>query len=170
MYTEAFFCDKSSIVARNLIGSTLVFNEHKALVLETEAYAGKNDPASHAFKGMTNRNAPMFQAPGIAYIYKIYGIHLCLNVTTSPYDIPGSVFIRCIKLCNQYLNGPGKLTKKLGITMNDNGRHICDDQSFHFHKGIHVPDNEISNLPRIGIKHGIDKLWRFRIKKPYSIE
>lgn len=165
MYTQAFFCDKARTVARKLIGSTLVFNNQQALILETEAYEGLNDPASHAYKGITQRNALMFKKPGFAYIYLIYGRHLCLNVTTAPEGIPGSVFIRAVKWADQYFNGPGKLTKALGITIEDNGRNLCQDPLFYMAQGLVISKNDIIQSPRIGIKHGVDKPWRFLLEK-----
>ena len=164
MYQRDYFNKDSHIVAKKLIGSTLVFNDQRALILETEAYEGLNDPASHAYKGITHRNALMFQEPGFAYIYLIYGMHLCLNVTTAPDGIPGSVFIRSVKWVDQYLDGPGKLTKALGITIHDNGRNLCQDPLFHIQQGLVISNNNIIQSSRIGIKQGVDKPWRFQLK------
>ena len=164
MYSAEFFNDKASIVAKKLIGSSLVFNNQNALILEAEAYEGLNDPASHAYKGITQRNALMFQKPGFAYIYLIYGMHLCLNVTTAPDGIPGSVFIRSVKWADQYLDGPGKLTKALGITIEDNGRNLCQDPLFYIEQGQEIFKKDIIQSPRVGIKQGIDKPWRFLLK------
>ena len=164
MYQPDFYAERSSIVARKILGSQLVFNNQKAIITETEAYEGNNDPASHAYKGITKRNKIMFGEPGFAYIYLIYGMHLCLNITTFPCGQPGSVFIRAILMNDTYINGPGKLTKVLGITMNENGKSLCQDNGFYLTNGISLQINQIISLPRIGITKGNDKLWRFKTK------
>tara|TARA_X000000950_G_C13875610_1_gene644724 strand:- start:15 stop:524 length:510 start_codon:yes stop_codon:yes gene_type:complete len=159
---EAFFIEASDSVARNLIGATLNYHGQRAIILETEAYQGNNDPASHAFKGRTQRNDIMFQKPGLIYVYLIYGMHLCLNVTTSAQGIPGSVFIRAIQLNNQIINGPGRLTSALGIKLNDTGRDVTSDPEVFFSYVVSDDDHQIVALPRVGISHGKDKLWRFK--------
>ena len=170
MYQHDFYVERSSVVARKLLGSKLVFKHHKAIITETEAYEGTNDPASHAYKGITERNKIMFGEPGFAYIYLIYGIHLCLNITTFPSGKPGSVFIRAILLEKKHINGPGKLSKALGITIEENSKSMCDGNGFYLAPGISIQDNQINALPRIGIKVAKDKLWRFNLKLPYSID
>lgn len=170
MYQRDFFDKDSHVVAKKLLGSQIIYKNHSAIITETEAYAGKDDPASHAFKGMTNRNTLMFGKPGYTYIYLIYGMHLCLNITTLPEGTPGSVFIRAIKTAQKHLDGPGKLTKALGVSMNDNGMDICANNVLQISQGIFVPEDQIVQSPRIGIKNGLDKLWRFFIDESYGID
>jgi len=164
MYQRDFYVKDSHVVARKLLGCQLVYKHHTAIITETEAYAGANDPASHAFRGITKRNERMFGQSGHAYIYLIYGMHLCLNITTSPKGIPGSVFIRGLKTKQKNLDGPGKLTKALGITMSDNGKDLCQCNEFMIEQGIIISEDQITLSPRIGITKGLDKLWRFSIK------
>ena len=85
-------------VAQDLLGMTLVFKEHRALITETEAYRGIDDGASHAFNGPTPRSQVMFGAPGMSYVYFIYGMYHCLNIVTEPEGHPSAVLIRGVKL------------------------------------------------------------------------
>jgi DNA-3-methyladenine glycosylase len=101
-----------------------------ARIVEVEAYRGSDDPASHAFRGLTPRNAPMFGDPGHAYIYFTYGNHYCLNITTQKPGAPGAVLLRAVEPIDgirlmrhfrpnvddtELTSGPGKLTKALAI-------------------------------------------------------
>jgi DNA-3-methyladenine glycosylase len=129
-----FFARDTVRVASDLLGTHLVrVREGKRMVgrvVEVEAYRGKDDPASHAFRGLTGRNAPMFGEPGHAYIYFTYGNHYCLNVTTQKPGTPGAVLFRALEPVegleamrrlrpnvpdSELTNGPGKLTKAFGI-------------------------------------------------------
>jgi DNA-3-methyladenine glycosylase len=125
-------------VARALVGSLLVVRdgarEHVAMIVETEAYGGRNDPASHAFRGLTKRNAIMFGPAGYLYVYLIYGVHWCMNVVTESSDEPSAVLLRGAQLLDvdesgdprgTPLRGPGNLTRGLGITGSDTGLDCC---------------------------------------------
>jgi len=117
------------MVARELLGSVLLHNEMAGMIVETEAYLGLDDLAAHASRGRTERNRVLFGPAGYTYIYLIYGIHECLNVSAKPDDAPGCVLIRALEpLCglrqmyerrnwhgpvNGLANGPGKLTMAL---------------------------------------------------------
>lgn len=113
---HSFFDRPTVRVARDLIGCMLVrkigTKIEKYVITETEAYDGHNDLASHASRGMTERNAVMFGPAGYWYVYFIYGVHWMLNITTGPKGYPAAVLIRGIEKAR----GPGRLTKKIHIT------------------------------------------------------
>lgn len=168
-------------MANDILGKQLVRVKGKARmtgrIVEVEAYRGSDDPASHAFRGRTPRNAPMFGEPGHAYVYFTYGNHYCLNVTTQVGGKPGAVLIRAIEPLRglsvmkrlrpnvpelALTNGPGKLTKALGIdkALNEvdmtrpGPLFIVDAEDVSF---------ETARSARIGIREGKDRLWRFYI-------
>lgn len=179
-----FYCREPKIVAIELLGKVIVRRikgrELKGIIVETEAYGGKEDPASHAFKGITNRNKVMFGEPGHAYVYFTYGNHWCLNFVAHEEGKPGAVLIRAIEpiagieimkklrkvedirsLCN----GPGKLTKALSIDGRFNGLDITKEGELY----VVYPGNENKNFEiraseRIGIRKGKEKKWRFYIE------
>jgi DNA-3-methyladenine glycosylase len=131
-YNRQFFERPADDVARDLVGSVLVLRdgdlEISALLVETEAYGGSDDPASHAYRGPTRRSAVMFGPPGYLYVYRIYGLHWCLNVVTGPEGSASAVLLRAAELLDSsgddasrgerttILRGPGNLTRGLGIT------------------------------------------------------
>jgi len=111
---QSFFKRETTSVARDLLGNILVYGNYQGFIIETEAYRGLDDEASHAFKGATPRAAIMFGPPGLSYVYLIYGIYSCFNVVTEPDGSPGAVLIRGIQLISPHpsrLEGPGKLTR-----------------------------------------------------------
>jgi len=184
---RSFFARGTVQVAPEVLGKYLVrFTDGRRLVakiVEVEAYRGTDDPASHAYRGPTPRNAPMFGDPGHAYVYFTYGNHFMLNITTQKAGTPGAVLIRGVQpvhgveLMRQLrpgvpdsdlTNGPGKLTKALdidralnGLDMTRTGPLFIEDRA---HTGF-----EIWRSTRVGIGDaGIDRLWRFYIKdNPY---
>lgn len=145
-------------VAQDLIGKTLVFGKHQGIITETEAYRGSDDEASHAFKGPTTRSEIMFGPSGYSYVYLIYGMYYCLNIVTEPLGSPSAVLIRGLQLPNIHLNGPGKICKYLGITKTHHGINLINHHSFYVTGKNIIPYQATS---RIGIKKGVDKLWRF---------
>jgi DNA-3-methyladenine glycosylase len=149
-------------VAKDLLGKVLVFGDQQGIITETEAYRGSDDEASHAYKGVTKRSAIMFDAPGYAYVYMIYGMYYCLNIVTEEIGNPAAVLIRGLALPNVHLDGPGKICRSLGITTRHNGISLLENHAFHLREGITV-DNIITTN-RIGIKKAIDKPWRFLFK------
>ncbi|MCD6484158.1 MAG: DNA-3-methyladenine glycosylase [Candidatus Odinarchaeota archaeon] len=170
-------------VSRDLLGKLLVriYNQ-KVLVgkiVETEAYRGKDDPASHAYRGKTPRNSIMFGKPGVAYIYTIYGMYHCLNVIAEPEGNAAGVLIRAIEplkgidLMKQLrgtdktknlTNGPGKLTKALAIDKSFNGMDLTQKNILFIAYPNRKEVFEIVETKRIGIKVGLDKMWRFYIR------
>ncbi len=144
----------------------MVFNGTAGLITETEAYIGQDDPACHAARGKTTRNAVMFGPPGFSYVYFIYGMYHCLNFVTEDEGKPAAVLIRGLKLLESpslHLNGPGKLCRHLGITRDHNGIDITTSDFFYIKDSPPPPTFETT--PRIGITQGQEKLWRFVVKQ-----
>jgi DNA-3-methyladenine glycosylase len=178
------FLQPSHVVARQLIGVTVLVNGVGGRIVETEAYDGE-DAASHSFSGPTERNAAMFGPPGHAYVYRSYGIHWCLNFVCREIGHGAGVLIRALEpleglelmrerrgtqddglLCS----GPGKLCQALGVTRVLNGQAL-DRAPFALAPapaGI-----EVVSGPRIGISKAVDVPWRFglagsrRVSKPF---
>ncbi len=156
----SFFERHAVIVAQDLLGKTLVFSSFEGVITETEAYRGLDDPASHAFRGPTPRAKVMFGPAGFSYVYFIYGMYHCLNIVTEPEGSPSAVLLRGLKIGKLHLNGPGKLCKYFGISKAHNQMNICEDLSFCVLDKPH-PHFQTLTTPRIGIKQGLDKAWRF---------
>lgn len=156
-----FFEQNSLTVAQMLLGKVLVFESFRGIIVETEAYCGFDDPASHAARGQTPRNAVMFGPAGYSYVYFIYGMYHCLNIVTESAGYPAGVLIRGVYMNDQdlHLNGPGKLCRHWHITKKDNQVDMVTSPHFYVSdEGIYLPWKA---TPRIGIKEGKDKLWRF---------
>nr|WP_111300204.1 DNA-3-methyladenine glycosylase [Paracoccus saliphilus] len=153
-------------LARRLIGASLLVRGCGGVIIETEAY-GPDDPASHSFRGPTRRNAAMFGPAGHAYVYRSYGIHLCLNVVARPGE---AVLIRALMPSSgvqqmqarrnsaMLCNGPGRLTQALGIRAEDDGRAFGDDD---FKIALAAERHDLLVGPRIGISKAQDLPWRF---------
>ena len=179
---KSFYSRNTVKVAKDLLGKTLVRKignkTMSGIISETEAYRHKDDPASHAFGGLTDRNKVMFGQVGIAYVYFTYGMHYCVNAVarSDSYDA-GAVLIRAITPANginemiknrkidsvqNLTNGPAKLTQAMKITKKQYGENLTKQSGLYITEGI-KPKKIISN-PRIGIKNGIDKLWNFKMQ------
>jgi DNA-3-methyladenine glycosylase len=165
----AFFARPPEAVARDLIGATLLYREAGGTIVETEAYH-PGDPASHSFRGRTLRNAAMFGPPGTAYVYRIYGMHWCLNFVCTP---GSAVLIRAFEptaameamaerrggLAPRLLaSGPGRLCAALGITRSDDGLSLLAPP---FRLVGNAGKRDILVGPRIGITKAIDEPLRF---------
>ena len=169
------FNEPSEVVARRLIGMTLLVDGVGGRIVETEAY-DRDDPASHSFGGPTVRNAAMFGPPGRAYVYRSYGIHWCLNVVCREAGHGAGVLIRAIEptmglermrrrrgldearlLCA----GPGRLAQALGVDASFNGQSL-DAPPFVLREAPHGhPAVVVEAGPRIGITKAADVPWRF---------
>jgi DNA-3-methyladenine glycosylase len=169
------FTAPAEIVARQLIGVTVLVDGIGGRIVETEAY-DREDPASHAFSGPTERNAAMFGPPAHAYVYRSYGIHWCLNFVCREQGHGAGVLIRALEpvagleqmrvrrdtggsakdllLCS----GPGKLCQALGVTREHNGMALSGPP-FELLPGER--DLDIVVGPRIGISKAMDVPWRF---------
>lgn len=157
-----YFLQPTLDVAQDLLGKVLRFKNYEGFITETEAYVGRDDPAYHAARGETPRTSVMFGPPGFTYVYFIYGMYFCLNIVTEAEDFPAAVLIRGISLFApeiKRVNGPGKLCKELGVTTEHNRIDLTTSEEFF------VEDKNITlqyvSTPRIGIKVGADRLWRF---------
>jgi DNA-3-methyladenine glycosylase len=150
----------------------------KLKIVETEAYH-QDDPASHSFRGLTPRTAPMFQAGGHIYVYFTYGMHYALNIVTGKEGEGEGVLIRAgqplegiehmkanrrIEDVRNLANGPGKLAQALGIFDNSLSGKILNKSSILLEKGEAVPAGDIVASPRVGITKAADMPWRFYIK------
>ncbi|WP_010597139.1 DNA-3-methyladenine glycosylase [Rickettsiella massiliensis] len=158
-----FYGQETLWVAKNLLGKVLKFSEYHGVITEVEAYIGQDDPACHAAKGYTKRTAVMFGLPGYSYVYLIYGMYYCLNIVTEGEGFPAAVLIRGINLFKPMslsIDGPGKLCKMLNISTINNNVDLTVHNDFCVYDSDHHPNYKSTS--RVGIKKGIDKLWRFK--------
>jgi DNA-3-methyladenine glycosylase (3mg) len=188
MLDRGFYSRDTAIVAKELIGKLLVKKyqdqQLNGIIIETEAYYGESDPASHAFRGRTPRTEIMFGRAGLAYVYFCYGMYYMLNAVTEREEIPGAVLIRAVLPISgtgimrirrntmdikKLANGPGKLTIAFGIDFSDNGKDLTggcnnsDDLTIH-ELDINLDSRNILQTPRIGITNAKEKHLRFVLK------
>jgi DNA-3-methyladenine glycosylase len=183
---RSFYERSPDVVAKALLGKTLIRHfcgeRLSGRIIEVEAYFGLEDPASHAYIGPTSRNAVLFGPPGVAYVYLIYGIHYCLNVSCLPAGQPGGVLFRALcplegtdtmarlrKLqpnasAKQLTGGPGRLCQALGITREAEG----GIDMTHRDAALRIVDEgyetgPIISTPRIGVTKAIDRPSRYLI-------
>jgi len=158
------FAGEVTAAARDLIGRRLIVRhdggQTAGLIVETEAYGGVEDPASHAAFRPGGRAALMAGPPGTVYIYSAYGVYPCFNIVTGPEGSPSAVLIRSVVIDGHQLitSGPGRLTRAMGILPEDHGQTICGER---FGVSAERIEHEIVATPRIGISRGIDLPWRF---------
>lgn len=175
-------------ISRELLGK-FVFTKRDGeltggMIVETEAYRGPEDRASHSWNGrLTNRTRVMYEPGGVAYVYLCYGIHHLFNVVTAGAGVPHAVLIRAIeptdgietqlerrkmtRLMPRIAAGPGALSNALGIDKQFNGERLDSDSVWLEEKGIVIENKEIITGPRVGVGYaGADALlpWRFRIR------
>jgi DNA-3-methyladenine glycosylase len=168
-----FFDRSVHVVARELVGCRLFHEGCGGTIVETESYE-RDDPACHAYVGLTERTAILFGPPGRAYVYLSYGIHSLLNAVCEPDGEAAAVLIRALEptaglermrarrggrpdtdLCS----GPGKLTEALGVGLEANGAEL-DRDPFHLLPPA-GPSPEVVAGPRIGITKAVERPWRF---------
>lgn len=164
-------------IARNLLGKILVHDTSEGKIagriVETEAYLGTNDPASHTARGPTPRNSSMFGQPGCGYVYISYGVHHCFNVVCQPQGVGEGVLIRALEPLGgidlmrknrgtvadkQLTNGPGKLCQALGINLSHNGHDLARPPLYLLDAAA---PSTISTSSRIGISVGCELPLRF---------
>ncbi len=170
------------VVARHLLGRILVSEvegrQVAGRILETEAYGGPEDPASHAAtrQGRTRRNSPMFGPPGTAYLYRSYGMHWCFNVVTGDDGDPQAVLVRALEPLlglpvmeerrgpgRELTRGPGRLAAALGLHGGLNG-HSLDLPPVRVLAGRPVPDTGVERSGRIGIRRAREWPLRFFLR------
>jgi len=176
------FYERNTItVARELLGKILIRRINgitlAGRIVETEAYCGFRDPASHAFKGKTPRNSVMFSRGGLAYVYFIYGSSYCLNATTEREGEPGAVLIRALEpdrglrrmmrnrgkdIVHQLTNGPGKLSQAFSINLAFNGEDLTKSTRLCILE--RKEPVRIKASPRIGISKGREQEWRYYVE------
>ncbi len=161
--TENFFRRDCPEVAKDLVGKVLVYKGNTLRISETEVYCGEEDTACHASRGRTKRTEVMYREAGTVYLYLCYGMHWMLNIVTGEVGHPEAVLIRaCVEA-----NGPGKLTKRLGLTGDENRSSVLTSES------LWIGDDgfccEIVSDKRVGIGYASqedqNRLWRFKMVK-----
>jgi DNA-3-methyladenine glycosylase len=175
-----FFARDAVVVARALVGCLLVHETpHGRLVgriVETEAYRGPDDPASHAYR-RTARSAIMYGPPGVAYVYFTYGMHWCLNVVTGSPGVPGAVLLRAVEPVEgaermrrlrgvgpevpaaRLAAGPARLTQAFGVGPRHNGTDLTAPPLYLAAGGPRR--GTVVAGPRVGIRAARDRWWRF---------
>ncbi|HXS96337.1 MAG TPA: DNA-3-methyladenine glycosylase [Candidatus Limnocylindrales bacterium] len=175
---RAFYERETVQVARELLGKVLVHGETAGRIVETEAYLGGDDLASHSARGVTERTRVIFGPPGHAYVYFIYGMYECLNLVAEPAGKAGCVLIRALeplygidvmrlrrpgaRKLEDLASGPGKLTLAMGITRSQNGMDVTRGE-FAVREPRDEAQIEIVVTPRIGISECADWPLRFLI-------
>ena len=179
---QSWFSLDAVALAPKLLGHLLVHDSDEGLtvgrIVETEAYLGTRDEASHSFRGESLRNRSMFRRGGIAYVYVIYGMHHCVNVVSGPEGVGEAVLIRAleplagvalmrrrrkIKDERALSSGPGKLCQAMGIDRSHDGLSLRDSE-LRLCRGKTVTAAQIATGPRVGITKDIDHPWRFWIR------
>lgn len=164
--SQDFFNRSTIVVAKELLGKFLVRRQGSAekafMITEVEAYDGFEDKASHASRGQTLRNSPMFGHSGAWYVYLVYGMYDMLNIVTREKNYPAAILIRGV----EGINGPGKLTKQLKITRALNNKKAAAKSGLWIEdRGVKISTKNISKTPRVGVNYAgpiwSAKPWRF---------
>jgi DNA-3-methyladenine glycosylase len=171
-----FFERSVHVVAQELVGCRLFYKERGGTIVETESYE-RDDPACHAYVGLTRRTEVLFGPPGRAYVYLSYGIHSLLNAVAEPEGDAAAVLIRALepgagqaamRECRgnrpdrELCSGPGKLTEALGIGLESNGADLASEP-FLLLEREEGWDGEVLASPRIGITKAVERPWRFSL-------
>jgi DNA-3-methyladenine glycosylase len=180
---RSFYLRPTRSVARALLGTLIVHAARGATlvgrIVETEAYLGAHDPASHAYRGRTARNEAMFLAGGHLYVYFTYGMHFCANVVTEEAGVGHAVLIRAVEPlagrrsmarrrggrrdARELASGPAKFCQAFGIGRAENGIDLCGGRIF-LVRGERVPARSVVATTRVGIRQAREKRWRYYIK------
>jgi DNA-3-methyladenine glycosylase len=172
------FFDRPSLeVARDLLGRDFEHGGVAVRLTEVEAYAGPDDPASHAYRGITPRTAVMFGPPGHLYVYFSYGVHWCANVVCGPDGTASAVLLRAGRVVrgvpearsrratarsdDELARGPARLTSALGIGRIYDGADLCRAGSgVRLTPGLPVADEAVAYGPRVGLTKAVERPWR----------
>jgi len=156
---QTFYRRPGLTVAPDLLGRVLCRRRSdgtivRGLIVEVEAYDGPRDRASHAFRGRTPRNAPMFAAGGIAYVYLVYGMHHCLNVVAGDEGYPSAILVRAAESVNgnDSASGPGRLTKAFAIDRMLDGASLLGPDLW-LEEGEPVPAARVRRTARVGVDY-----------------
>ena len=170
-----FFDRSVHDVAHDLIGCALLFDGVGGVIVEAESYE-RDDPACHAYVGLTERTAPLFGSPGRAYVYLSYGVHSCLNFVCEPEGQAAAVLVRALEprwgveemsrrrgrdQVRELCSGPGKLTEALGIGLSINRAPLTEPPFELRDRDDGWRDVEVATGPRIGITRAAEVPWRF---------
>ena len=162
------------VVARDLVGWTLLVEGVGGVIVETEAYA-PDDPASHTFGGRTSRNGTMFGPPGRLYVYRSYGVHWCANVVSGEEGVGAAVLLRALEPTTGLdamrtrrgvddprllAAGPGRLTQALAISGFHDGLDLAEPP---FELVAPETTRGVVESPRVGITRAIDRPWRYSL-------
>jgi DNA-3-methyladenine glycosylase len=182
----SFYARPTREVARELLGKVLVSRAGgmtvSGRIVETEAYRGSGeDAAAHSYRGETPRSSVMFESPGRAYVYFIYGMYEMLNFVTEPEGLPGAVLIRALeplagvetmrrrrpvaRSLSRLCNGPGKLCRALAIPLAWNRKRLDTTELRVVDDGFVLKDVDVCESPRVGIRQGTEHYWRFFAKE-----
>lgn len=176
MALSADFYDRPVIeVARDLIGCVVEHRGVAGTIVETEAYH-ESEPACHAFVGLTARTRVLFGEPGLAYVYRSYGIHALLNAVCESAGVGAAVLIRALepvrgieqmrkrrgsKSLHELCSGPGKLTQALGVELSENSTSLTSGPIAILPRPDELAEVEIVHGTRIGITRAVELPWRF---------
>lgn len=171
---RAFFNQPTLRVARGLLGKLLIrrigSKRIVGRIVETEAYVGFKDKASHASKGKTPRTAVMFGRPGYVYVYMIYGMYYCLNIVTQRTGYPAAVLIRAVEPISRSRirpSGPGKVCQYFKINKRLNGADVCGHEMWIENRGANISSGRVVRAKRVGVDYAGNyrhKLWRFYLR------
>lgn len=183
-YRSGFYSRDTITVARELLGGRLCRVREDTLlkgrIVETEAYLGPGDPASHASAGRTKRSSIMWDEPGLSYVYLIYGCHYLFNVVSESKGSPGAILIRAVEPLGgisvmekgrsvdtraELTDGPGKLTQAFFIGRDEHGLDLTTCRSLWIAEGDLADGENIVSSSRIGISGGRDKPYRFFVEE-----
>jgi DNA-3-methyladenine glycosylase len=181
---KAFLEQDPAAVAEELLGYHLIRQTPQGnirlRITETEAYKGNDDPASHAYRGLTPRNQLMFGGVGMVYVYFIYGMHYCMNIVAHRQGEVGAILLRAGEIVEGFdiiranrpkanerdlMNGPAKLTQAMNIDMSFNGYNLLQpSETLSIEMNSH--NRSIIKTSRIGISKGQEYMWRFVLGNP----